>query len=131
MRWSLDAWKSLRPRWGSGSVGAAAAEDAEIPDVVLVAQLWSKQFQHQTTLALAAAAGVLILVQAEIATAAAEWWTSLILFAISAGLSLLGQLSVLDEAMEGRLPSRQVRFVRMLAIVFLGAGATALVDSLT
>src|SRR5687768_10106470 len=51
------------------------------PDPIALAQLWADQFQHLTTLGVAGAGGVLILLQAHLVPQGGKWWLALGLFA--------------------------------------------------
>jgi hypothetical protein len=103
----------------------------KLPDVALIAQLWADQFQHMTTLALAGGGGLLVLLQTNIVTANRTFWITLILFALMATFSLVGQTSVVDDATQGRPPGMQTRLMRALALMTLGAAAMGAIDVLT
>ena len=102
-----------------------------LPDVALLAQLWADQFQHMTTLALAGGGGLLVLLQTGIVKADRTFWVSLVLFALMAMFSVIGQTSVVDDATQGRPPGRQTRLMRGLGLMALGAAAMAAIDVLT
>jgi hypothetical protein len=105
-----------------------AADPPRTPlDPIALAQLWADQFQHLTTLGVAGAGGVLILVQAQLVAPAQRWWLALGLFAFTAIFSTYGQIAVVDEASEGRVPGRKPRVMRGLALACMGgAGGAAL-----
>jgi hypothetical protein len=99
-------------------------------DVVGLAQLWATQFQHFTTLGVAGAGGVLVLLQAELVPMEGRWWLALTLFALTALVSAYGQIAVVDEATLGILPGKKPRRLRGLALAFLGAAGGALFASM-
>jgi hypothetical protein len=101
------------------------------PDLALIAQLWADQFQHMTTLALAGGGGLLVLLQTGIAKADRTFWVALVLFALMATFSVIGQTSVVDDATRGLPPGRQTRLMRALGLMALGAAAMASIDVLT
>ena len=103
----------------------------QVPDVAMLAQLWADQFQHMTTLALAGGGGLLVLLQTGVVTANRTFWITLVLFALMAMFSVIGQTSVVDDATQGRPPGRQTRLMRALALVTLGAAAMGAIDVLT
>ena len=110
---------------------SANVSPEKLPDVALLAQLWADQFQHMTTLALAGGGGLLVLLQTGIARADTTFWVALVLFALMATFSVVGQTSVVDDATQGRAPGRQTRLMRALALMTLGAAAMAAIDVLT
>jgi len=91
------------------------------PDVGVLPQLWADQFRHLTTLGIAGAGGVLVLMQAQLLDRG--WRVALALFLLSASIAMIGQVVVVDEASEGRLPRKKGRPLRNGALAFLGAGA--------
>jgi hypothetical protein len=93
--------------------------------VIALAQLWADQFQHMTTLAVAAAGGLLVLLQTGLTTTQRPWWHAFALFSASAILSFSGQSAVVDDATRGMTPGRKSRIMRALAALCLGAGAGA------
>jgi hypothetical protein len=103
----------------------------KLPDIALLAQLWAEQFQHMSTLALAGGGGLLILLQTGIVTANRTFWTTIVLFALMATFSVIGQTSVVDDATQGLPPGRQTRVMRALALMALGAAAMGAIDVLT
>ena len=103
----------------------------KLPDVALLAQLWADQFQHLTTLALAGGGGLLVLLQTGTVRANRNFWVALVLFALVATLSVVGQTSVVDDATQGNPPGRQTRVMRGLAMITFGAAAMAAIDVLT
>ena len=102
-----------------------------LPDVALLAQLWADQFQHMTTLALAGGGGLLVLLQTGIVKADRTFWVALVLFALMAMFSVIGQTAVVDDATQGRPPGRQTRLMRGLGLMALGAAAMSAIDVLT
>ncbi len=109
----------------------APVPPGKLPDVALIAQLWADQFQHMTTLALAGGGGLLVLLQSGIVAADRTFWVTLVLFALMATLSVVGQTSVVDDATKGLPPGRQARGARALALMVLGAAAMGVIDVLT
>ena len=113
---------------------AAKADAADTPatpmDVIALAQLWADQFQHFTTLGVAGAGGVLILVQAELVASEQRWWLALGFFAFTAIFSTYGQIAVVDEASEGRVPGRKPRVMRGLALACMGGAGGAVLATL-
>ena len=103
----------------------------KLPDVALLAQLWADQFQHMTTLALAGGGGLLVLLQTGIVKADRTFWIALVLFALMATFSVIGQTAVVDDATQGRAPGPQTKLMRGLAMMALGAAAYAAIDVLT
>jgi hypothetical protein len=93
--------------------------------LIALAQLWADQFQHVTTLAVAAAGGLLILPQTGLAKAEGQWWHAFALFILSAAVSFAGQTAVVDDATRGATPGRKARTMRALAALLLGAGGGA------
>jgi hypothetical protein len=110
---------------------SAPVPPEKMPDVALLAQLWADQFQHMTTLALAGGGGLLVLLQTNIVRTDRTFWTTLVLFALMAVFSVVGQTSVVDDATQGRPPGRQTRLMRALALMALGAAAMGAIDVLT
>lgn len=96
-----------------------------VPDPVALAQLWAAQFQHLTTLGVAGAGGVLVLLQANLIPPDQKWWLALGLFALTALSSTYGQIAVVDQASEGKAPGKKPRVLRGLALAFLGAAGGA------
>ena len=92
-------------------------------DVIALAQLWADQFQHMTTLAVAGAGGLLILLQVGVVSSSRHWWLSFALFAIAALLGMLGQATVVDDATAGSPPGRSVRVLRIGAFLAFGGAA--------
>ncbi len=76
------------------------------------------------------AGGILILLQAKLFASNDRWWLALALFAATATLSMYGQIAVVDDASEGKLPGKKPRVVRALALASLGAAAGAAVATL-
>lgn len=99
-------------------------------DPVAIAQLWAAQFQHLTTLGVAGAGGVLVLLQAQLIPSDARWWLALGLFAATALSSTYGQIAVVDEATDGKAPGKKPRALRGLALAFLGAAGGAALGTL-
>jgi len=99
-------------------------------DPVALAQLWADHFQHLTTVGVAGAGGILILLQAKLFAANDRWWLALALFAATATLSMYGQIGVVDDASEGKLPGKKPRVLRALALASLGAAAGAALATL-
>lgn len=89
------------------------------PDVVGLAQLWTSQFQHITTLALAGGGGLLVLTETGVVAVSGRWWAALLL-ALAAMASMIGQTVIVDEATEGRPPGRSARAMRALALMCFG-----------
>lgn len=110
---------------------AAPQAPPQVPDIAMLAQLWADQFQHMTTLALAGGGGLLVLLQTGVVTANRTFWITLVLFALMAMFSVIGQTSVVDDATQGRAPGRQTRLMRALALMTLGAAAMGAIDLLT
>ena len=104
---------------------APPTSPADASFVVALAQLWADQFQHTTTLAVAAAGGLVILLQTGIVTLHRRWWASLTFFILSAVIGYAGQSAVVDDATRGAVPGRKARIMRMLAALSLGAGGGA------
>ena len=98
---------------------------ADVSHVIQLAQLWADQFQHITTLAVAAAGGLLILLQMGVTATQRRWWQAFALFVLSAVLSFAGQTAVVDDATKGAFPGRKARIIRGLAALCLGAGGGA------
>jgi hypothetical protein len=94
-------------------------------DPLDLAHLWAGQFQHLTTLGVAGAGGLLVLLQVEVMDVTRKWWLSLLLFALTAVFSLYGQVTVVDDASTGSAPGRKPRTLRALALTCLGAVAGA------
>lgn len=92
----------------------------EAPDVVGLAQLWTSQFQHITTLALAGGGGLLVLTETGVVAVSGRWWAALLLLALAAMASMIGQTVIVDEATEGRPPGRSARAMRALALMCFG-----------
>jgi hypothetical protein len=104
------------------------ASPTRAPDLSFVmglAQLWADQFQHTTTLAVAAVGGLIILLQTGVVVMHRRWWASMALFVLSAVIGFAGQNAVVDDATEGRLPGRKARVMRLLAALALGGGGGA------
>jgi len=114
----------------TGASGSESERTLDPIDSVALAHLWASQFQHLTTLGVAGAGGVLILLQAGMIDPDERWWLAVILFAITSTLSMYGQIAVVDEASEGRLPGRRPRSIRGLALAVLGAGAGAALSTM-
>jgi hypothetical protein len=102
------------------------ARPADI-DVVALAQLWADQFQHMTTLAVAGAGGLLLMLQSNLVRVGNRWWVAMILMASAAMLGMIGQATVVDEATKGVPPGRGPRVIRGLALMAFGAGAYGVV----
>lgn len=94
-------------------------------DPVAIAQLWAGQFQHLTTVGVAGAGGVLVLLQAELIPSEQRWWLALALFAATSMLSIYGQIAVVDQASEGQAPGKKPRVLRAMALACLGAAGGA------
>ena len=86
----------------------------------MLAQLWSDQFRHFSTLGVAGVGGVLILSQAQLVQLQA-WLIILGFFALTATFGILGQISVVDYAHRSELPGKKARFLRGMAAASLGA----------
>jgi hypothetical protein len=92
-------------------------------DVIALAQLWADQFQHMTTLAVAGAGGLLVLLQVGVVATGRYWWMAFLLFASGAAVSVFGQVTVVDEATAGSPPGGTARALRMVGFMcFGGAG---------
>ena len=98
-----------------------APEPRTTIDPIALAQLWADQFQHLATLGVAGAGGLLILLQAGLLDREEKWWLALGFFALTAVLSLYGQIIVVDEATLGRVPGTKPRALRGVALLCLGA----------
>lgn len=107
----------------------AAGQPSAAVDLVGLAQLWADQFQHFTTLGVAGAGGVMVLLQAELVPREGRWWLALTLFALTALVSTYGQVAVVDEATLGLAPGRKPRWLRGLALTLLGAAGGSLFAS--
>jgi hypothetical protein len=83
------------------------------------------QFQHLTSIGVAGAGGVLVLLQAELIPAEQRWWLAIVLFAASAVLSVYGQIAVVDGAFSGHAPGKKPRALRGFALACLGAAGGA------
>lgn len=94
-------------------------------DAVALAHLWAGQFQHLTSIGVAGAGGVLVLLQAELIPTEQRWWLAIALFAASAVFSVYGQIAVVDEASEGLPPGKKPRALRGFALACLGAAGGA------
>ena len=99
------------------------------PDVPpgLTYQLRFEQFKQIATLAVAAAGGVLILLQAGYVESTFESGTVVAAFALSAALALFGQDKLVEglEASKGRTPA--ARILLLLSFALLGAGIGLLI----
>ena len=78
-----------------------------------------------TTLAVAAAGGLLIVVQTGLVAVQTRWWHAFALFVLCAAFSFAGQTAVVDDATRGVAPGRRVRVLRALGALALGAGGGA------
>lgn len=98
------------------------------PDPVALAQLWADQFQHLTTISLAGAGGMLILVETGGYVPSTMWWPpfTFICFAIAAVLALMGQMQVIDAASRGEAPGRAARLYRHAAVFAIALAGGAL-----
>ena len=104
------------------AVTAATPDAVDPAHVVALAQLWADQFQHMTTLAVSAAGGLLILLQAGLVKAGPRWWVAVLLFAFTGLLGMIGQTAVVDEATRGIIPGRAARVIRALVLFAFGSG---------
>ena len=102
--------------------GDTTSEDVPRPSAANLAQLWADQFQHLTTLSLAAAGGLLILIQSGISEPGRRWWIALLFFALAAVASISGQTAVVDSATRGLRPDASPRRARNAALMLLGGG---------
>jgi hypothetical protein len=100
-------------------------------EIAALAQLWADQFRHLTTLGVAGAGGVLIMIQADLIEPQGRWWLSLVLFVMSAVSSMYGQIAVVDEVSEGAAPGKRPRVIRSIALATLGAAGGAALATLT
>jgi hypothetical protein len=107
------------------STAAPTSQGHRAVDHVALAQLWAGQFQHLTSIGVAGAGAVLVLLQAELIPTEQRWWLAIILFAASAVLSMYGQIAVVDEASSGHPPGKKPRALRGFALACLGAAAGA------
>jgi len=105
-------------------------DDRRPVDAVALAQLWASQFQHLTSIGVAGAGGVLVLLQAGIVPTEERWWLAIALFAVSAVISMYGQIAVVDEASAGLPPGRKPRALRGAAVACLGAAGGAALATL-
>lgn len=99
--------------------------DARSRDRFALAQLWTGQFQQLTTLGIAGAGGIFVLVQSGLASLEGRWWIGLVCFALTAAFGIQGQIAVIDDATADLAPGRKPRVLRILALMSLGAGAGA------
>jgi hypothetical protein len=125
---AMADFKGIEPRAESGD--RPTAEGHPAVDPVALAQLWAGQFQHFTSIGVAGAGGVLVLLQAELIPTEQRWWLAIALFAASAVLSMYGQIAVVDEASAGLPPGRKPRALRGLALACLGAAGGAALATL-
>ncbi len=112
------------------STAASIPQDRPAVDPVALAHLWAGQFQHLTSIGVAGAGGVLIILQAELIPTERRSWMAIALFAASAVLSMYGQIAVVDEASKGLPPGKQPRVLRGLALACLGAAGGAALATL-
>jgi len=119
----MPASEGVTPHDDSTDVRITAARPALDP--VALAHLWAGQFQHLTSIGVAGAGGVLVLLQAQLIPTEQRWWLAVVLFAASAVLSMYGQIAVVDEASEGLPPGKKPRALRGGAIACLGAAGGA------
>ena len=117
------------PSSGTNPAQIPAATDPDAGrgavDLLGFAQLWTDQFRHLTTLGLAGAGGVLVLLETQVMRASDRWWLALGLFAMTAVLSMYGQIRIVDDASVGRMPGAHARRLRGLALSCLGAAGGA------
>lgn len=112
------------------STPTSAPASTTTSDVIALAQLWSDQFQHMTSLAVAGAGGMLLLLQVGVMKQP-RWWLSIVPFIVAAFLGITGQAWVVDEATNGVLPGRGLRVLRGLTFAAFGAGLYAAVRLFT
>jgi len=101
------------------------------PDPLALAQLWTDQFQHLTTLSVAGAGGLLILLETQILVLGARWWFPFALFVMTAVLAMYGQITTVDDAARGHAPGRRARHVRSATLAALGAAGGAVIGLAT
>jgi hypothetical protein len=70
----------------------------EAPDPIALSRLWAEHFKYLTTLGVAGAGGVIIMLEAGIIPLEQTSWIALALFVATAVLSLLGQIGVVQPA---------------------------------
>lgn len=85
-------------------------------------QLRFEQFRQIATLSVAAAGGVLVLLQAGYLASTIKSGAAVATFAVAAALSLLGQNTLVDNIEKGRGWTRGARTYLMLAFLLMGAG---------
>ncbi|NZA27775.1 hypothetical protein H0E84_15460 [Luteimonas sp. SJ-92] len=114
-------------------VGASSrpGQGAATVELIALAQLWADQFRHLATVGVAAAGGVLILMQSQLIEVQTKWWLALGLFATGAVLAMQGQMGVVDGATAGKPPGRSARIVRAMAAASLGGGGGLVIGILT
>jgi hypothetical protein len=108
------------------------ASDADIGsrDHLALAHLWSAQFQHLTTLGVAGAGGVFVLIESGVVATGELWWVALAFFALTAVFSINGQIAVSDDAAREQAPGTKPRRLRGAALLCLGAASGAAVGIL-
>ena len=94
----------------------------------LVYQLRFEQFKHVATLSVAAAGGVLILLQAGYLDSGYRSGAAVALFALAAAMSLFGQNALVDAIDAGRGWTRPAQVYLVLSFMLLGAGVGLLAD---
>lgn len=98
-----------------------------LPDPVALAQLWADQFQHLTTISVAGAAGILILMETDVSVPTPIlWWLPFTFFALGAALASMGQLNVIDAASRAETRGRRARLMRHVALAAIEMGGGAL-----
>jgi hypothetical protein len=124
----MAAFRGMAPHDDPADVPTSEGHPAVDP--VALAHLWAGQFQHLTSIGVAGAGGVLVLLQAELIPTEQRWWLAIALFAASAVLSMYGQIAVVDEASAGLPPGKKPRALRGLALACLGAAGGAALATL-
>ena len=86
-------------------------------------QLWAGHFQHLGTLSLAATAGVLVLIEADIVGADWTLWAGLAGLVASTATAVDGEFMVIDSFTDGPVSMSRLRLYRILVWTFMILGA--------
>jgi len=108
---------------------ATEAPAARLPD--LAYQLYSQQFQQMSLLAVAAAGGALVMVQAGLFKV--RPWTPVvaaIILALAALVAVIGSMELTRSVTEGKDVRKTLKGCTLLSFFLLGAGTGALVMGL-
>lgn len=99
------------------------------PDIV--SQLWFDQFQHISTLATAATAAGLILLQTPYLEVTVRSSIAVAVFVLAAAVALIGQTKLIDRIEHNRDIGTVVRVYRIVTLALMGAGVGLFVAIMT